>query len=169
MQHLWTEFVGDIRPQLHSGPARPRTKLTRIPGHRKTNNSFPGLEAGALGQGRASKPSWPSISGALVPVFKHRPSLNPDRGKGTAWNFLGGRGVLEVLGKDVLGRALLRGTGCSGGRPGDALTCCGGYPLGGSKAGELDSPLVKLSYPIMSRLASWQPDQMLDPTLRGLQ
>lgn len=57
MQHLWKEFLGDTLPQLHCGPAGPRTKLTRIPGHRKTNNSFPGWEAGALGQERASKPS----------------------------------------------------------------------------------------------------------------
>lgn len=42
-------------------------------------------------------------------------------------------------------------------------------PSWGSKAGEFDNPLVKLSYPIMSQPASWQPAQGLGPTLRGLQ
>lgn len=63
---------------------------------------------------------------------------------------------------------VLWGTGCSEGGSGDALTRYDGYPLEKAKPGSLTNSHQTLR-PIMSHLASWQPDQVSGPTLWGLQ
>lgn len=51
---------------------------------------------------------WPPIPGPSVPVFDYlQAKFGPRHWKENDLEFLGGRGVLEVLGKDVLGRGLV--------------------------------------------------------------
>lgn len=94
-------------------------------------------------------------------MSKYRPSSDPDFRKGTAWGFWVGEGLDRRFERTSWGGSL--GHKALGGKAWRRTDLLLWLPFWESRAGELD----KLSDPIMSHLASWQPDHVPGPTLEA--